>query len=388
MSAEIIPYYVEINLMTLLILVIIFVNIKQKITYFMNEVFFRQAIINTMIAIIADAVATGLEGVVYPGAVAVNYTLDIIYFIVSLSIPFLFFAYIRSIVKPNAKITDIKAQIVSLPFYIFSFMTVMSVKTGWVFTINEQNIYSRGPYRFLHGVIAATILAMSFFYSLYYVKKGKVAKELVSLMLVVPFFPLAGVIARNLTQGSNLIWSTIAIGLLIVFINNQNSLISIDSLTGLNNRGRAKDFLTIKLDGLENDQELFYTIIDLNYFKQINDTFGHAEGDKALKQVAKALIDSVQVNRDFIARYGGDEFVMISVRPKAGNVDFEISKLEKGLEEINNSKVNPYRLSCSYGTASTTKENMLTTEQLLIDADKNMYAMKEKFHERETSILL
>ena len=117
MSAEIIPYYVEINLMTLLILVIIFVNIKQKITYFMNEVFFRQAIINTMIAIIADAVATGLEGVVYPGAVAVNYTLDIIYFIVSLSIPFLFFAYIRSIVKPNAKITDIKAQIVSLPFY-------------------------------------------------------------------------------------------------------------------------------------------------------------------------------------------------------------------------------------------------------------------------------
>lgn len=387
MSAEIIPYYVEINVVTLIILTIIYINVRGTTVYFTNEILFRQTILCTMVAIIADATATALEGVMYPGAVAVNYVLDIIYFIVSLAIPFLLMAYVRSIVDPAAKIFDLKSQITAIPLYIYAALTIASVKTGWVFSISPENIYTRGPLRFLHGVIAALVLVRVAIYTIYFTKKGKITGILAKYLKFIPLFPLVGVVARNLIQGSNLIWSATAIGLLIIFVYSQNSRSIIDALTGLNNRGRARDYLRMKIEGLANDQELFYTIIDLNYFKQINDTYGHLEGDKALKQVADILIKSMTINRDFLARYGGDEFVMISVRPKAGNVDFEIKRILETVDSVNALGENPYKLSISYGTASLTKENMLTAEELLIAADRNMYDMKEKFHEKEDSIL-
>ena len=84
-----------------------------------------------------------------------------------------------------------------------------------------------------------------------------------------------------------------------------------DGLTGLHNRSSFDERLKDALELFNNGGETFLIVLfDVDNFKSINDTFGHVAGDKVLKVVAHTLIESFRKN-DFIARYGGDEFVVI-----------------------------------------------------------------------------
>jgi len=85
-----------------------------------------------------------------------------------------------------------------------------------------------------------------------------------------------------------------------------------DSLTGIPNR-RAFDKTSDQewARGLRSSLPLSFCMIDIDFFKQFNDNYGHGLGDECLKHVAAALRGCVQRPGDFIARYGGEEFVAI-----------------------------------------------------------------------------
>jgi diguanylate cyclase (GGDEF)-like protein len=85
-----------------------------------------------------------------------------------------------------------------------------------------------------------------------------------------------------------------------------------DALTGLANRRHFDDALELELRrAARQGQPLALLLLDLDYFKQFNDEYGHYEGDKCLKAVAKALQDNSQRSGDLAARYGGEEFAVI-----------------------------------------------------------------------------
>lgn len=90
-----------------------------------------------------------------------------------------------------------------------------------------------------------------------------------------------------------------------------------DPLTGLlNRRGFEKEFVRLLQDSNKFGQPMLLLMIDLDYFKIINDTYGHLIGDQALKYLARALASSVEIG-DLVARWGGEEFV-IAIKPKTG----------------------------------------------------------------------
>lgn len=90
-----------------------------------------------------------------------------------------------------------------------------------------------------------------------------------------------------------------------------------DSLTGLlNRRGFDELFRESLQQSNESGRTIIFLMLDLDHFKEINDTYGHLLGDQALKYLARALTDSVEIG-DLIARWGGEEFV-IAIKPKAG----------------------------------------------------------------------
>lgn len=82
----------------------------------------------------------------------------------------------------------------------------------------------------------------------------------------------------------------------------------VDALTELPNRRSLENRLASRYSGVG---EVSLAIIDVDYFKQYNDHYGHAAGDRALRQVAQAMSEALQRETDFIARYGGEEFVLI-----------------------------------------------------------------------------
>lgn len=146
-----------------------------------------------------------------------------------------------------------------------------------------------------------------------------------------------------------------------------------DTLTGLKNR-RALGHVLERLGSTAVPFGLMQ--VDLDYFKQVNDTFGHAAGDLVLQYVARVLVSETR-EFDTVARVGGDEFVLVFQRltdpERLQTIGRRIiARLEEPVPYCGDS----CRVSCSIGITTSTLRPDASVETLLEDADKALYASK------------
>jgi diguanylate cyclase (GGDEF)-like protein len=158
-----------------------------------------------------------------------------------------------------------------------------------------------------------------------------------------------------------------------------------DPLTGLYNR---RGFLLLaeqqwKLT-LRNKVSLLLFCIDVDEFKEINDSMGHQEGDIALQAVAGLLGDCFRQS-DIIGRMGGDEFAVVAVDAPPRSRAMIEERLVKTVDQFNNKTGRAYQLSLSVGIlACDSTLGALTIEALLAKADELMYQQKRDRKERVT----
>ena len=151
-----------------------------------------------------------------------------------------------------------------------------------------------------------------------------------------------------------------------------------DELTGLYNR-RGLFNLGNKLLQKSKRQKkgLFMLYVDLDHLKDINDSFGHKEGDKALITIAEVLKEHYRKS-DIIARIGGDEFVVFPVGNAGDSTKHIISRLQKAVALCNFSNDLGYELSLSAGIAYYDPKIDSSFSELLNKGDKLMYEEKQK----------
>ena len=113
-------------------------------------------------------------------------------------------------------------------------------------------------------------------------------------------------------------------------------------------------------------------MLDIDNFKTINDRFGHQEGDVALIRTA-GILRSVTKGKEYVARYGGDEFCVISDRKDPESLEELVGNIRAGLGEFNETSKKPYKLSFSVGYAVYHTSMGGTSEQFLRIIDQNMY---------------
>jgi diguanylate cyclase (GGDEF)-like protein/PAS domain S-box-containing protein len=155
------------------------------------------------------------------------------------------------------------------------------------------------------------------------------------------------------------------------------ALALVDDLTGLYNR---RGFFTLaeqQLKAAERAQrKMVLLFADFDRLKQINDAFGHAEGDRALIESANVLKETFRES-DIIARIGGDEFVVLATETGGSPTEVLAARLQENLEARNLRRDRDYTLSLSLGLARYDPERPCSIDDLLIQADKAMYERKQ-----------
>jgi len=149
-----------------------------------------------------------------------------------------------------------------------------------------------------------------------------------------------------------------------------------DSLTRLYNR---RGFLALAEQQYKLSRraqsEFLVVFADMDGLKQINDHYGHAEGDYAILKTAEILKKTFRES-DIIARIGGDEFVILHVDANEDNAQGITQRLEENLKEFNQENRRPYQLSLSFGVTYFNPSGEISLEEVLKKADEQLYQQK------------
>lgn len=167
-------------------------------------------------------------------------------------------------------------------------------------------------------------------------------------------------------------------------IDHLNNVAIMDSLTGLYNRRYINEKLPVEIVNEElSGHGISIIMADLDMFKNINDTYGHLNGDCVLKCFADILQKGLKRENDWVARYGGEEFLICM--PGAGlKLSMETAEhMRKALEEtVMECGGNKLRITASFGVFSTVPKADTTMNNMIEHADKMLYTAKRNGRNR------
>ncbi|MBR0294629.1 MAG: diguanylate cyclase [Bacilli bacterium] len=203
------------------------------------------------------------------------------------------------------------------------------------------------------------------------------------------FFPIwmflspviIGCVIQVIWYGISLAWLGCAIGLLGIHVNIQSKLSLVDDLTGLYNRSYIEHRLIVARG---NSRYVYSGImLDIDYFKEINDSLGHSVGDEAIVNAANILLNISDQN-SLPLRFAGDEFIILIQMPvnKADQLEaktIEIKELiRKATDEFNKNTEVSYQIVFSMGHAFFDKT--MTDDSFFHEMDVAMYKEKQQHH--------
>lgn len=366
--------YSEINIICILILLLL--TYRLHCSSFLQEQRrrFYWVLLSNIIFFSVDLCWSLVSTQTLPAIIPLNWFLNIIYFSLCGFCSFTWFCYSEVQLNSSLLKSFKSCFICALPALILMILSILSVRTGWLFDIDSQNVYQRGPLYFVQLIVTYGYVAFSTIKALWLsVKTSIYAKKIeyrTMALFVVP--PLITGTMQIFLPGVPLFCVGITLGLLYVFISLQEQQISIDPLTKLNNRTQLRQCLSTKIQHFSQDKVLYLLMLDIDYFKQINDQYGHLEGDRALQLVSDALLQTCYKKNYFTARYGGDELMVLCEL----NVDEKIESVIENIQEALRCIQTPFPLSVSIGCAQYVS-SIKTDLDFIKAADNELYIKKK-----------
>jgi diguanylate cyclase (GGDEF)-like protein len=160
----------------------------------------------------------------------------------------------------------------------------------------------------------------------------------------------------------------------------------IDSLTKIANRRYFEEFLEKEWNYCKrNQKELSIILLDIDFFKQYNDTYGHQAGDLCLQKIARCLEDKLNRSHDLVARYGGEEFICILPNTNKEDAINIATKLKIAVQNLEipheNSRISSI-VTISLGVSTVIPKDKLEKTKLIKKADNALYLAKENGRNR------
>jgi diguanylate cyclase (GGDEF)-like protein len=284
--------------------------------------------------------------------------------------------------RPDAKRGSVTFHIV-LGYILLNFILVTISEIGslgWFYSFPNR-IYTRGPLFLIRGVLNMVFCLVIGMYVLF--QRNQIWTDYKKYVLAFPLIVLISGMMQVFIGGVAYEYAGTIFACLLLYIYVQNHNMDRDYLTGLLNRRGIDRELHFRIEHIQKGKAFCTYMLDLDFFKEINDECGHESGDDALKCMARMLGRSFGY-KSIIGRYGGDEFLIINAASTKEEAEKYIQRLEKQCREFNDSARYPFRLGFSIGYDIYSADHALDPKEYFRHLDALMYKEKERHHAGRT----
>lgn len=308
-----------------------------------------------------------------------NYFFTTLTYSLSISPVLLFFMYFDSRIHLSQSQLRARRGLYGLVLVSYLGVAIGNIWTDFLFTIDALNQYARQSGMAILSVIGSLLVV---FYMVSIRKELRsIEGRLVSLMIAFSLLPIVGVLVQINFSEVPAIYTLMSLLILYAYLLIEREDALRDTLTNLATRGQFEQHLRLLIRG---KQIFTIMMLDMNDFKQINDQFGHDEGDQALIIVAD-LLQRVTKRSDYICRYGGDEFMALIKAESEAVGDQVKERLVQAVADFNAKGVKPYTISMSFGILYVDGRDTYEEIHILAEVDRRMYVDKRSRIKNETT---
>lgn len=364
-------YMFDNNLYAFLLLgILLFVVIRKKDIYDYSRKLFYSMIIFNMVVLLVEVLAWAFDGIVTPGAIFANYLFNILLIIFEPIMAALWLTYV------DYKIYNSKSRLRRRIYYLHAslfalFLLIINIFEPVAFTIDEDNIYHRGSFLWLSLVFVLGLVLYTIILSLK--NRKNISDSMIAFIAVFALLPVLVSFIQLFVYGIILTWAVVALGIVFAYYLIEISGNSIDYLTRLQSRKKIEEIIR----GLiEKKQDFISIMIDLEYFKAINDKYGHKTGDEVLIHFAK-ILNKAFGKGHYISRVGGDEFLIVLKNDTEIDTEYYRTRIKDEMNNYSDLEV-INEVKFSFGSKFFAKTDNISVDTVFDEVDVLMYQDKSK----------
>lgn len=276
----------------------------------------------------------------------------------------------------------------------FILVTVNQLFDVPIFFTYENGVYTRGTSYCARGAINLLLYLIIDFYVI--CNRKRINQLYRKVIIAFPLICFASGVGQAVYRDIPFQYGGVVFACIALYIYVQSRDINEDYLTGAVNMRRIDYVLNMNINGSRefDDRNFGAVMIDIDFFKSINDTWGHQAGDTALQDLTSILFDCFR-KEDIIGRYGGDEFLVIMHNIDQDGMNLAVNRLAKCIDEFNSNgrtgtlslHKRDYKLNISVGAALYDEAEKLTASQFIKKVDALMYEEKQRHHIEKTDAI-
>lgn len=367
---------VQPHIISLAILIVIYCSVKRSNSrrYLINKIF-NFLVFSNFLILIFDAGNVVFDGKTDAISIALLPISTLFYYIMHPIVIGAWALYVDYHIFAERKRFKYIALFLTPFVVVNAILSILSLFGNYMFYIDASNNYIRGDLFYM--IVFTSYLLMFIIMGHLLIQKNKVRKSDFKALLFFPFPPLLVAAYQVLFASIDLIWAFMTISVLTIYITIQSRVTSTDPLTGVFNRREYEFQVDQKSKTISANKKIGGIMIDVNDLKLINDNFMHHAGDMALIKLAEILKNSIRKD-DFVARIGGDEFVIIFDANDPHVLQNIVKRIRENLDEFNQEQSQKFELSISIGYGIYDSSKFASFEDFLHELDRRMYLSKNE----------
>lgn len=309
-------------------------------------------------------------------------SLVLTYFLFQILIIVLWALYIDYHLNGKLVVPKIALWIAVPSILAITIVTVLSLFGNYVFFFDGEGLYQRGMLFWVFPLFSLMVFAYTIvkIFELQHI----MPKTDMFTLLIFPFAPMIAAILQIIDSQYQLIWPSMTVSILILYVYVQSKASSTDPLTGVYNRLEYEHRIGQILHQRSISKIVGSILIDIDDLKKINDMNSHSAGDSALLEIGGILRRSVRKN-DQVFRIGGDEFFILVDTDNEEILSDIMARIIDQLKYINQYRKD-YKLNLSYGYGVFNPSKFASFYDFFDEIDKKMYQYKTESKNGQNSL--